>query len=124
VFEDIDLLANLQIVGIIIFIFWVIFDVSLKVSQNLNISKAQKTIYDTVNHNKEAQIVKEQPIDTGEEMINQFVKPAKRENIEIPRKQEIERPKRRSILQQLRELKTTPKEKTGSKDDGNSLKAF
>jgi hypothetical protein len=125
-FESTGFLEQIAALGIIVFILWAIFDVALKVSQNLNINKAQKAIYDTVNHKKEIQIVKEQPIDTGEEMISQFVKPTRHEYIGKPRKQELERPKRRSIWQQLKDLKTTKpvKVQPGSKEDGNSLKAF
>lgn len=66
---------------------------------------------------------KQPEVDTGEEMINQFVRPVKRENIENVRKQEKQRPIRRSILQQLKDLKTPAKVKPEN-NDGDNLKAF
>jgi hypothetical protein len=128
-------LSYLQIVAIVIIsiaaggIFTLFIVLALNKSmgkpETVSLPKLQSDIAEYVNTRK---VEKPPQIDNplAEEWfasITKDEKPVKRENIENVRKQKKQRPVRRSILQQLKDLKTPAKVKPEN-NNGDNLKAF
>ena len=120
-------LTYLQIVAIVIisvaaggiFTLFIVLTLNKSMSNNVSLKQIESDISKYVDTRK----VKEPELDTGELMMN-FVKPSNNGHSQIAVKPEISK-KKKSIMQQLRELKSpnTPKVPTNNNGEG-SLKSF